>query len=253
VFGNAGTIHVFPEAPIHAPVFAAVLKTPEAVGAPQLSAADKTLSCTLGEWEGDHPGASVYAAPTAYSYQWRKGSTPIGGAAGSSFTATESGAYSCEVVAENAAGETGDTSKSTTLTFPAPPKATTTATSKKASTSKSGTTSKSAAVGTKLASSKAVRVKAGDTAVIAVDLSNSGGATSGATKVCGKLDRRAKKGLKTPACVTVKSVAAGKTVVVKLKVKTLGSAKGSYKLTVDVSGAAKGSLAAKVQVAAKKK
>jgi hypothetical protein len=94
-----------------------------------------------------------------------------------------------------------------------------------------------------------VKVKAGGTAAIAVDLANSGGTTSGSTKVCGKLAKGAKKGLKAPACVTVKSVAAGKTAVAKLSVKTLASAKGTYKLTVSVSGATTASLTAKVQIA----
>jgi hypothetical protein len=248
VFGHPGTISVFPEAPVHDPAFAAILKVPKAAGQPQVSVSGTTLSCTLGEWEGDHPGASVYAAPTSYGYQWRKGSTPIGGATGSSFTATETGGYSCEVVAENAAGEAGDTSKSTTLTFPAPPKTTTPPASKKASASKPDSASKSGAVGTKLASSKPVKVKAGGTAAIAVDLTNSGRTAAGSTKVCGKLGKQAKKGLKTPACVTVKSVAAGKTAVATLKVKTLASANGTYKLTVSISGATNTSLTARVQV-----
>jgi hypothetical protein len=91
-------------------------------------------------------------------------------------------------------------------------------------------------------------VKAGGTATIEVELINSGGTTSGPTKVCGKLAKQAKKGLKTPACVTVKSVAAGKTAVAKLSVKALASAKGTYKLTVSAGGATTASLTAKVQV-----
>jgi hypothetical protein len=243
VFGHPGTISVFPEAPVHDPAFAAILKVPEAVGAPQLTAAGMTLSCTLGEWEGDHPGASVYAAPTSYSYQWRKSSTPIPGANDSTYTATETGGYSCQVAAENAAGVTSETSRSTTLTFPTPPKTTTTTTSKSKPAPKPD-----AVVGAKLASGKPVKVKAGGTAAIDVDLANSGGSTSGSAKVCGKLDKRAKKGLKTPACVTVKSIAAGKTVVAKLEVKTLGLAHGTYKFTVSISGATNTSLIAKVQV-----
>jgi hypothetical protein len=50
--------------------------------------------------------------------------------------------------------------------------------------------------------------------------------------------------------VTVKSVAAGKTAVAKLMVKTLASARGTYKFTVTMSGAMTASLPAKVQVAA---
>ena len=85
------------------------------IAEPQLSVVTgTTLSCSLGEWEGDHPGASVYAAPTSYSHQWRRGSTPIPGATGSTYTVTENGKRpSCQVTAENAAGDTAKISHST--------------------------------------------------------------------------------------------------------------------------------------------
>lgn len=245
LFGHPANVAVFPVAPIHSPTFAAILKAPVSFGEPRLSVAGTTMTCTLGEWEGDHPGASVYAAPTSFSYQWRKGSDEIAGATGNSLTATETGSYSCQVTAANAAGETVKDTRSTSMTFPAKPKATTTTTT---STSKQKSKANPATVGAKLASARPVKVKAGGTAVIGVDLDNSGGATSSSTKVCGKLSKQAKKGMRAPACVTVKSVAAGKTVVAKLKVKTLAAAKGAYGLTVAISGATKSSLTAKVQV-----
>jgi hypothetical protein len=237
---------VFPVAPVHSPVFAAILKAPQSVGEPQLAVSGTTMSCTLGEWEGDHPGASVYAAPTRLSYQWKKGSAEIAGATGNTFTAGESGSYSCQVTATNAAGETVKAARATSITFPSKPK--TTATPTTPSTSKPKPTPSSAAVSAKLASAKPVKVKAGGTAAVAVDLTNSGGTVSGSTKLCAKLSKQAKKALKAPACVTVKSVAAGKASVAKLSVKTLASAKGTYRLTVSVSGAANASLTAKVQV-----
>lgn len=247
IFGHPGTLRTFPVAPIHNPMFAAILKAPAVETAPHLSVSGATLGCTQGEWEGDHPGASVFAAPTSLSIQWKKGSVAIPGATGATYTATESGSYSCEVVAENAAGATTGKSTTTTVTFPAKPKTTTTTTTKTSS-------SKSTATGSaKLASSKPVKVKAGGTAAVGVDLVNSGKTTLGSTKVCGKLSKQAKKGLKTPACVTVRSVAAGKTAVAKLKVKTLSSAHGIYKLTVVVSGALTASLTAKVQVTPQRK
>lgn len=245
VFGRPATIKTFPEAPIHNPGFPAILKEPVVVGEPLLTVAGTTLSCTQGEWEGDHPGASVFAAPTSIAIQWRKSSTAIPGATGSSFTATETGSYSCEVVAENAAGATRKASKAVSVSFPKAPTATTAPKPKTSTT----TTPLSA----KLASTKPVKVKARGTATIAVDLVNSGKAAASSTKVCGTLSKQAKKGLKAPACVTVKSVAAGKTVVAKLKVKALASAHGTYKLTVAVTGAAKANLTAKVQVAAAKR
>ena len=98
---------------------------------------------------------------------------------------------------------------------------------------------KPASLKAKAASKNAVKVKAGKTAVVKVEIANGGGTASGAVKVCGKLGKQAKVGLVAPKCVSVKSVPAGKTVVAKLKVKTKASAKGTYKFTVNVSGAAK--------------
>ena len=202
VFGHPATIRTFPEAPIHNPGFPAILKEPVVVAEPQISAAGASLSCTQGEWEGDHPGASVYAAPTSISFQWKKSSTAIPGATGSSFTATETGSYACEVVAANAAGATTKSSKAASVTFP---KAATTTPTTKPTTKPSTTTTMSV----KLASGKPVKVKARGTATIKVDLLNSGKTATSSTKVCGTLTKQAKKGLKTPACVTVKSVARG--------------------------------------------
>ncbi|HEX3360442.1 MAG TPA: hypothetical protein VHS74_05555 [Solirubrobacterales bacterium] len=248
LFGHPANVAVFPVAPVHSPVFAAILKAPESLGEPQLSVAGTTMSCSLGEWEGDHPGAAVYAAPTRFSYQWKKGSEEIAGATGNTFTANETGSYSCWVTATNPAGETVKSTRATSMTFPSKPKTTTPSPTTTTSTSKQKPKPSSAAVSAKLASAKPVKVKAGGTAAVEVDLINSSGAASGPTKVCAKLSKQAKRGLKVPACVTVKSVAAGKTVVAKLSVKTLASAKGTYKFTVSISGAATASLTAKVQV-----
>jgi hypothetical protein len=247
IFGHAGMLRTFPVAPVHNPMFAAILKAPVFVGSPQVSVSGYILGCGTGDWEADHPGASVYSAPTNFGYQWLRGSTPIPGAYDTSYTATESGTYTCQVAAVNAAGETIAKSKGVTLAFPAKPKPpTTTPTTKTAkSTETSGTV--------KLGSAKAVKVKAGGTAMVSADLVNTGKTTLGSTKVCGNLTKQAKKGLKTPPCVTVKSVAAGKTAVAKLKVKTLASAHGTYKFTVAVSGALTASLTAKVQVTPKRK
>jgi hypothetical protein len=242
VFGSAGTLEVFPEAPIHTPVFAAILKEPVAIAEPQLAVVTgTTLSCSLGEWEGDHPGASVYAAPTAYLYQWRRSSTPIPEAVESTYTVTENGSYSCQVTAENAAGDTEKTSRPTT--FSSFPSASKNIAEHRAT--KAGPTGVSA----KLVSGKPVKVKAGGTAVIKVDVVNSGTATSSSTKLCGTVGRQVRKDLKPGACVTVKPVAAGYTVVAKVKVKALPRANGTYGFTVSVSGATHGSLNAKVRVA----
>jgi hypothetical protein len=244
VFGNAATLEVFPEAPIHSPVFAAVLKEPVSIAEPQLAVVPGTttsLSCSLGEWEGDHPGASVYAAPTSYSYQWRKSSTPIPGAIESTYTVAENGSFSCQVTAENAAGETVEASRPTT--FSSFKSAAKNVAEHRAT--KQGATGVSA----KLVSGKPIKVKAGGTAVIKVDVVNSGTATSSSTKLCGAVGKQFKKDLKPGACVTVRPVAPGNTVVAKLKAKALPRANGTYTLTVSVSGATRGSLDAKVRVA----
>lgn len=242
VFGNAGTNKVFPEAPVHSPGFAAILKEPVSIAEPQLSVVTgTTLSCSLGEWEGDHPGASVYAAPTSYGYQWRRSSTPIPGATGSTYTVTENGSYSCQVTARNAAGDTAKISHPTSYsTF-----ASKTENVKNHRETKSGATGVSA----KLVSGKPIKVKAGRTAVIKVEVTNSGTATSASTKLCGTVGKQVRRYLKPGACVTVKPVAPGYTSLAKLTVKTLRRASGTYRFTVAVSGATKGSLFATVRVA----
>jgi hypothetical protein len=242
VFGSASTNKVFPEAPVHSPGFAAILKEPVSITEPQLSVVTgTTLSCSLGEWEGDHPGASVYAAPTSYSYQWRKSSTPIPEATGSTYTVTENGSYSCQVTAENAAGDTAKISHATSYTSFA----------SKAENIKTHRETKSGATGVsaKLVSGKPIKVKAGRTAVIKVNVTNSGTATSASTKLCGRVGKLVSKDLRPGACVTVAPVAPGQTTLAKLKAKALRRAKnGTYRFTVAVSGATKGSLLATVRV-----
>lgn len=242
VFGNAGTKKVFPEAPIHSPGFAAILKEPVSIAEPQLSVVTgTTLSCSLGAWEGDHPGASVYAAPTSYSYQWRKSSTPIPEATGSSYTVTENGSYSCQVTAKNAAGDTAEISPSTSYSS----FASRTENVKNHRETKPGATGVSA----KLVSGKPIKVKAGRTAVIKVNVINSGSATSASTKLCGMVSKQVRKYLKPGACVTVQPVAPGNTTLATLTAKALRRANGYYRLTVAVSGATKGALFATVRVA----
>jgi hypothetical protein len=242
VFGNASTNKVFPEAPVHSPGFAAILKAPVSLAEPQLSVVTgTTLSCSLGEWEGDHPGASVYAAPTSYSYQWQRSLTPIPDATGSTYTVTENGTYSCKVTAENAAGDTTKTSHATSYSsFPS-----------KAENIKNHRETQSGATGVsaKLVSTKPIKVKAGRTAVVKVNVVNSGTAISASTKLCGRVGKQVRKDLKPGACVTVAPVAPGQTTLAKVTAKALRRANGNYRLTVAVSGATTGSLLATVRVA----
>ena len=236
--GSAGAVPIgIATAPLDAAQDPVIVKSPVGTGAPKVSASGTQLSCSQGDWEADSPGSYVYAAPTAYAYQWSKDGQAISGATSSSYTATASGSYSCAVTGSNPSGSASQASAGSTVTIAAPvvPPA-----------------PKPASLKLKPASKKAVKVKAGKAAVVKIDITNGGGTTSGAVKVCGKLGKQAKMGLVAPKCASVKSVAAGKTVVAKLNVKTKASAKGTYKFTVKVSGAVKGSLTAKVQVVAAK-
>ena len=112
-----------------------------------------------------------------------------------------------------------------------------------------GTKSGATGVSAKLVSGKPIKVKAGGTAAIKVDVINSGTATSASTKLCGLVTRQVRKDLKPGACVTVKPVAPGLTTHAKVTAKARRRANGTYRLTVAVSGATKGSLLAKVRVA----
>lgn len=98
------------------------------------------------------------------------------------------------------------------------------------------------------AGKKAVKVTADKVAVVKFDLANRGGTPSGHLKVCAKLGKQAKKGLRAPKCVAVRLVPAGETVVVKLRVKTKKAAKGVYGFMVEVKGATVNSATAKVRV-----
>lgn len=80
-------------------IFPPVNTVAPAVSATSLSvAAAGVASCTTGTWT---------EAPTSYTYQWRRGGTNIGGAAGSTYTlqAADVGLLiTCNVTAINAAG-----------------------------------------------------------------------------------------------------------------------------------------------------
>jgi DNA-binding beta-propeller fold protein YncE len=237
--GAAATTIGVATAPLDSPQDPVIVKSPVGVKAPSITESGTQLTCSQGEWEADSPGSYVYAAPASYAYQWAKDGTAIGGATGSTLTATQSGSYSCTVTATNRSGSASQASAGHTVRIEEPkPKPVTPA------------PPKPAALTLKSASKGAVKVKAGKTAAVKVDLTNAGGTASGSVKVCGKLTKAAKKGLVAPKCTSVASVPAAKTMVAKLMVKTKAKAKGTYKLTVNVSGALTGSLTAKVQVLA---
>ena len=73
----------------------AVLSAPAVAGTPAPGA---TLTCLTGTWSG---------APTAFAYQWNRGTRPIAGATAASYAVTAAdlgSALDCTVVASNAGG-----------------------------------------------------------------------------------------------------------------------------------------------------
>ena len=100
------------------PLFLALLRAPQASGAPQVSGSatvGTTLSCSQGSWASDLLGAQLYRAPANFAYQWRLDGTDIAGANSSSYMAATPGSYTCRVTATNQAGSTALTSAAYTV------------------------------------------------------------------------------------------------------------------------------------------
>ena len=76
-----------------------------------------------------------------------------------------------------------------------------------------------------VAKPKKLKVKAGKSGKLAVSVSNTGMAEAAGAKLCATVPKKFKKTVKVPACVTLGTVASGKTVVSKLKVKVSKKAK----------------------------
>ena len=73
---------------------------PVNVDVPYVSQEGATLTCTMGNWEGE---------PTSYTYQWRRDGADVGGGEGAVYSLTEADvglAFVCVVTAGNAAGIT---------------------------------------------------------------------------------------------------------------------------------------------------
>lgn len=195
------------------------------------------MSCSHGNWQGDYPGSYVYLAPSSFAYQWAVDGQAISGATGSTLTPTAAGTYSCTVTASNAAGSAAQTSAGAMVIVV-----------ERTIVALQGASTTPAKVAFGLGSRRPVEVKAGEIAIVRIELRNGGGTASGTVKVCGSLAGKAKEGLLAPGCVSVASVPAGGTVTAKLRVKTRKTAKGFYKFPVVVSGASSGSTTAKVKV-----
>jgi hypothetical protein len=101
------------------PRYVALLRSPAPAGAPAVSGGGQVgqaLLCGQGAWAADVPGAQLYRAPRAFSYQWLLDGAEVGGAAGSSYTPAAAGSYACRVTASNHAGATSQTSGSVSVT-----------------------------------------------------------------------------------------------------------------------------------------
>ena len=157
----------------------------------------------------DYPGSYVYAAPPSYSYQWLANGAAIPGASAAAYTATAAGSYSCTFTGTNRTGWGADECPVTVT---------------------------AATLSGKLTAQK-IKVKAGKTATVKLKFANGGELASAPLKVCAaKLGKKAKKGLKPPKCGSLGALASSASGVATLKVKTLKSAKGTYKFATSVSG-----------------
>jgi hypothetical protein len=110
------------------PGFLALLRSPEAAGAPVLSGGPttgSTLTCSQGAWAADLLGAFLYRAPASFTYSWSLKGTPISGASSDTIVASSPGDYACRVTAKNQAGSTAQSSTPFTVAAPTPPPTTT--------------------------------------------------------------------------------------------------------------------------------
>ena len=110
------------------PYFVALLETPLAAGAPQVtgsSTAGSKLSCSQGSWAPDLLSGFLYRTPHTYSYRWTLHGDEIVGATSSTFTAPSSGAYACQVTATNQAGSASQMSGAFNVTGSGTPPPTT--------------------------------------------------------------------------------------------------------------------------------
>jgi hypothetical protein len=197
-----------------------ILKSPTGTAAPVVTRSKNSrasLACSAGEWAADYAGSFVYQAPKTLAYQWTRNGQPIAGATATTFVAKSAGTYGCTVTATNQAG----------------------------SASQSSAAANVKAAKLKLSAKKA-KAKAGGLATFKVKVVNQGDLKSKKAKICAKVPKKAKSDLKAKKCSKVPPLGGRKKKTVKVKLKVLPSADGSYKLTFKPKGvpgkAAKGKL-----------
>jgi hypothetical protein len=96
-----------------APTYPSLFKGPQAAGPPTIgggSVPGSLLSCSSGSWAPDLLAAFLYRAPASFAYQWSRNGTDIPGATATTYTAADTGSYSCRVTASNHAGSASQTS-----------------------------------------------------------------------------------------------------------------------------------------------
>jgi hypothetical protein len=210
---GGGGGNITPTAPFNHAQDVLVLKSPAATGTPAITRNPKSpaaLTCSQGSWAADFPGSFVYQAPQSYGYQWLLNGAAIPGAISSTLTADKPGSYTCTVTGTNQAG---------------------------AASQSSGVAAKVSAAKVKLTvKPKKAKAKAGTVAKFKVQVLNQGDLQTKNAKVCVKVPKKAKKGLKTPKCKPVGKLGALKKKKATLKIKLKPSAKGSYKVKLQIKG-----------------
>lgn len=208
--GGGGGIDIA-TAPVDGPQNPVILKGPSGTGAPTVTRTPNTtsFSCSQGNWAPDYAGSFVYQAPRSYSYQWLVNGSSIPGANASTYTATGPGSYSCSVTGTNQDGSATQTSGSVQLIAG---KLKLTLRKHKATT------------------------RAEHAATFALVAINSGDFPVAGTQLCVKSPKNAKEAIKAPKCHSLGKIAAHKKRLLKVRLKALESAEGTYKLTFLLRG-----------------
>ena len=210
--GIGGGINIA-SAPLNGPQDPVILKSPAATAVPAIArgagSARAALSCPTGTWSEGNPGGFVYQAPTTYAYQWSLGGAPLTGAIAPTLTATAPGSYTCTVTAANQAGSGAASSAAVTV---------------------------KAAKFKLLLKTKKPKAKPGKLATIKLQALNQGDLRSNNSRVCVKLTKKQRQGLKQPKCKKLGKVVASKRKVTKLKIKLKMDARGTYKMKLVPKG-----------------
>jgi hypothetical protein len=220
--GLSGSISIA-TTPVTSPQDPVIIKSPVGSGAPTL-ARDTTVPakfiCSQGTWGADYAGSFVYQAPRTYAYAWTFNGNPIAGATASTYTAKSAGKYGCAVTAANQAGSAVQTSATANV--------------------------KAAKI--KLTTKHKANAKAGQAVKFKLKAANQGDLKAKNAKVCVKLPKSAKGALKAPKCKSLGKLKGRAKKSAMLKIKVLGSAGGTYKVTFQVKGASGTAAKAKIVV-----